>query len=120
VRLAAVIGAWAIERELADAVEHLVAAGVPAAGCTDPRTVSAHPHFAARGFFEQCAHPVVGSHPVMGLPYRWNGVERWIKGPAPTLGEHNAEILSTVLGLSEAEIDDLAERGVIGDRPLGA
>ena len=37
--------------------------------------------------------------------------------PAPTLGQHNREVLSEVLGLGDAEIEALAEKKVIGTRP---
>ena len=37
--------------------------------------------------------------------------------PAPTLGQHNHEVLSGVLGLDDAEIARLAEKKVIGTRP---
>ena len=37
------------------------------------------------------------------------------RGPAPTLGQHNHEVLSE-LGLSDADIAALERDGVIGDR----
>ena len=36
----------------------------------------------------------------------------------PTLGEHNQEILSGLLGLSQAELDQLAQDGIIGTEML--
>jgi hypothetical protein len=39
---------------------------------------------------------------------------------APKLGEHNHEVLSSLLGLSDAEIAGLQEKGVIGDVPISA
>jgi hypothetical protein len=33
------------------------------------------------------------------------------------LGEHNVEVLRTIAGLSEQEIKDLAEAGIISDSP---
>jgi crotonobetainyl-CoA:carnitine CoA-transferase CaiB-like acyl-CoA transferase len=35
------------------------------------------------------------------------------KTAAPTLGQHNKEILSRVLGLSEAQIEELINNGVV-------
>ncbi len=36
-----------------------------------------------------------------------------ITSPAPLMGEHNNEVYGTLLGLSEAEINQLAEEGAI-------
>ena len=47
------------------------------------------------------------------------GIDRWIRFPAPTLGQHNHEVLSSILGLDEAEIERLENQGVIGTRPAG-
>ena len=49
-------------------------------------------------------------------PFRLPGAEGPVhRRPAPTLGEHNAEVLGTVLGLSDVEIDALRAIGVIGE-----
>jgi len=109
---------WAAERDVADAVAMLVAAGVPAAPVVDPRTTHRHPQLIARGFYESLEHPVVGTHPVSGPPFRFAGVARWLRRRAPTLGEHSREVLAE-LGVSDAELDELEAAGVIGSRPVG-
>jgi crotonobetainyl-CoA:carnitine CoA-transferase CaiB-like acyl-CoA transferase len=114
------IGAWAAERSLDAALEELIAAGVPAAALADPRTIHTHPHFVARGFYEDAAHPVVGSVPIAGMPFRMTGVDNWISAPAPLMGQHNDEVLGGLLGLDDDRLVQLAEAGVIGDRPAGS
>jgi crotonobetainyl-CoA:carnitine CoA-transferase CaiB-like acyl-CoA transferase len=109
---------WAARVALDDAVELLTAAGVPAAPAVDPRRTSQHPQFVARRYYEDVDHPVVGCRAVNGLPFRLGHVERWLRTPAPTLGQHNREILLD-LGLSDDEIAALEEDDVIGQRPLG-
>ena len=117
--LDAIVGAWAAGRAVDDAVDALLAAGVPAASVRDPRTSSRHPQMVARGFFEVVEHPVAGTHPIPGLPWRARGVDRWIRRPAPTLGQHNHEVLGGRLGLTPDELATLEADGVIGTRPLG-
>ena len=111
---------WAADRDLASTVKDLLARGIPAAPVFRGNEASRHPQLVARGFFETHPHPVVGSHPMVTVPFRYatQGGD-WTHSPAPVLGQHNREILSDVVGLSEAEIDALEADEVIGTHPLG-
>ncbi|SOX52821.1 CoA transferase [Mycobacterium ahvazicum] len=107
---------WAGGRDSSTAAELLVGFGVPAADLADARVGSMHPQLAARGFFESLDHPVVGRHRVPALPFKYRGVDKWYRSSAPTLGQHNADILGDLLGLDAAAIAALTEQGVIGTR----
>jgi crotonobetainyl-CoA:carnitine CoA-transferase CaiB-like acyl-CoA transferase len=113
------LGAWAAEQDLDAALNALSAAGVPAAPAVDPRATAFHPQLVARRFCEEPDHPVVGRHPTPTMPFRFASVDHWIRRAAPTLGQHNTEIL-TELGMSAEEIAALEESGVIGTWPVGA
>ncbi len=117
------IAAWTAARELGSCVDALLAAGIPAAPVVDGRTVSTHPQLAARGFFAEFEHPIVGRHPTASVPFRYATHDRaglpWLRSAAPMLGQHNREILTGLLGLSQAEVDALLAEGVIGKRPKG-
>jgi crotonobetainyl-CoA:carnitine CoA-transferase CaiB-like acyl-CoA transferase len=91
--------------------------GIPAAPVADPRASSLHPQHGARGFFEEVEHPVVGRQPIPTVPFRYASAPRWIRRPAPTLGQHNHEILGGLLGLPDAELAALEASGTIGTRP---
>jgi crotonobetainyl-CoA:carnitine CoA-transferase CaiB-like acyl-CoA transferase len=110
---------WFRSQRRDDIVDRLRAAGVAAAPVVDNRDVVTQPVVEARGFAEWCDHPVVGRVPVTTLPFRWSGIDRWIRSPAPTLGQHNHEVLSSILGLDDEEIDRLEAQQVIGTRPVG-
>jgi crotonobetainyl-CoA:carnitine CoA-transferase CaiB-like acyl-CoA transferase len=109
------LAAWAIDRDPEQAATELRRAGIPAARCQDPRKLAEQPQLVARGLFEAIDHPVLGTHPTPGLPCRFASVEKWLERPAPTLGQHNAE----VLGLHPAELERLSAAGVVGSRPNG-
>lgn len=113
------LAAWAAQQELAPTVRTLLDRGIPAAALTDPRTAHEHPQMAQRGFFESVSHPVAGTHATPGVPFRYEGVTRWIRRPAPSFGEHNHEILRDLLGLDAAEIAALEADEVIAARPIG-
>jgi crotonobetainyl-CoA:carnitine CoA-transferase CaiB-like acyl-CoA transferase len=111
--------AWCQAQERDAAVSALLAAGVPAAPVVAAREAATNPQLRARGFFEALAHPVTGTHEVPGLPMRFSGVSSWYRSPAPTLGQHTAELLHELLGLGDDEIAALRVAGVIGERPVG-
>ena len=108
------IATWAADRSDHDAAEALVGAGVPAGIVRNPQRGDLHPQLAHRGYFEQVEHPVTGTHPIAGMPWRSLSVDRWIRRHPPTLGQHNREILAE-LGLGDDEIDALEAADVIGE-----
>ena len=77
--------------------------------------LSADPHLDARAYWEEIAHPEAGTH---RLPGPMAHFERTplspVAGPAPTLGQHNHEILVGLLGLSEDEYRRLEQDELIG------
>jgi crotonobetainyl-CoA:carnitine CoA-transferase CaiB-like acyl-CoA transferase len=111
------IRAWIDGRAVEVVADELVVAGVPAVVAWDPRREAFHPQIVARGLYEDVPHPVVGTQPVPGFPYRWSGIERWCRSHSPLLGEHNREVLSRLLGLTDADLDQLEADGVIGYAP---
>jgi crotonobetainyl-CoA:carnitine CoA-transferase CaiB-like acyl-CoA transferase len=78
-----------------------------------------HPQLQARGFYEEIDHPIVGPMPTPTLPFRFASVARWLRTPAPMLGEHNHEILVGDLGLDDATYAALEDTQIIGTRPKG-
>ena len=113
----AAISRWTADRERDAAVSELLDAGVPAAPVISGRESIDNPQLAARGHQQWMDHIVVGPVPYPSFPARFNGQYHRLGRPAPTLGEHNEEILRDVLGLTDAEIAHLAETQVIGTRP---
>lgn len=77
-----------------------------------PTEVSEDPQVRANGYVVDVLHPELGMVKRMSLPLHLNGAP--IGGfdkPAPRLGEHTLEVLTGVLGLSNAQIDELAAKG---------
>jgi crotonobetainyl-CoA:carnitine CoA-transferase CaiB-like acyl-CoA transferase len=52
------------------------------------------------------------------MPFRETDAPFPIRSLPPTLGEHNKEILGGLLGLSDAELDQLSRDGIIGTKML--
>lgn len=97
-------------------------AGVLAARVSHPLDVLTDEHLAARGFWQWIERAVVGLQPNPSAPYRivsGQGTTEAlaIRQPSPMLGQHNAEVLAGLLGLSTDELKSLEAEGVIGSIP---
>jgi crotonobetainyl-CoA:carnitine CoA-transferase CaiB-like acyl-CoA transferase len=104
-------------QDAAKVVESLISAGIPAAQVVVPTDILRNPQLRDRQFFEVVTHPVIGSLEVPSLPFRaTTATGLWNRTPAPTLGQHNEEVLGGLLGLSEEQLHSLRAAGVIGDR----
>ncbi len=54
-----------------------------------------------------------GVRPMAQTPYRFSQAASGVRGPAPHKGEHNADVLRSWLGLSDADIAALLARGIL-------
>jgi crotonobetainyl-CoA:carnitine CoA-transferase CaiB-like acyl-CoA transferase len=114
------LSGWCSTGSAAHLVEVLARAGVPAAVVVLPEEIAANPQLVARGFLETVKHPVTGVKQLAGLPFRSSSCRQgWIRVAAPTLGQHNDEVLKAVIGLSDDEIGKLSADGVVGTSPAG-
>lgn len=113
--LGAILTTWTIERTLEEIRACFDAHGVcwgPYQTFTqmvedDPRCSTANPMFA------EVEQPGIGTYLMPGSPLLFSDVDRLPPKPAPTLGQHTDEVLSELLGLSDAEIGRLHDDGVI-------
>ena len=101
-------------RTVADWLERLRAAGVPAAPVNNVDGAFAEPPVAEREMIVEYDHPDVGKVRLPGNPIKMSGVTGTISKPAPRLGEHTDAVLGQVLALSVEEIDALRRQGAIG------
>jgi crotonobetainyl-CoA:carnitine CoA-transferase CaiB-like acyl-CoA transferase len=88
--------------------------GVPAGVVQTNGDLLRDAHLRARQAFWEIGHTLAGTYPYPAPSTRLLGTPPQLTRPAPNLGEHNAEILQGILGLSAADIRDLEAKGVIG------
>jgi crotonobetainyl-CoA:carnitine CoA-transferase CaiB-like acyl-CoA transferase len=110
--------AWCAVRTPEEAARDALASGIPAAAMVAGYATLDDPQMRARGFFEVVEHPLVGEQYYPTWPVRLSGgpARAWT-GPAPTLGEHSAEVLGE-LGIGAAELARLEGEHVIGTTPV--
>ncbi len=111
----------AIRQWLADvrpdiAMTTLQAAGIAAGIAKLPQDLAADPHLLKIGHWQPVDRVFMGPHLVPGVAYREGDAHLpyAIERLAPTLGQHNSEVLKELLGLSDPEIAALERDGIIG------
>ena len=78
-----------------------------------PAEVLASEQYAARAYFADIDHPVIGEATYPGAPFIMSETPWSAETPAPLLGEHNREVLCDRLGLSLNDINLLTSSGVL-------
>ena len=99
-------------RSVAEWLQRLDDAGVPAGPVLDIAQMHADPQAQAREMIVQTTHPVAGPVKSIGLPIKFSETPGSVQRAAPLLGEHTREVLREH-GYSESEIDQMAEQGAI-------
>ncbi len=114
------ISNWTSTLDRFDLMEQLQGVGVPSGPVFDSRDSNLNEHNWTRGFLEKVDFPEdreMGKRVLMGRPWRLSKTPISIKGPGPKLGQHNREVLQSILHYSDAQCDNLEEAGIIADRP---
>ncbi|MBI2887387.1 MAG: CoA transferase [Chloroflexi bacterium] len=104
---------WTRAQDATDAMHLLQHAGVPAGASYSSYDLFENPHLSTRDALVELEQTVVGRKPVARLPYLLNPGPNGRYFPAPLLGEHNDLVFREVLGLSDAEIEELRASRVI-------
>src|SRR5690606_29119605 len=86
---------------------------VPCAPVMDPVDAITHPYYQARGMVREIVDPVMGSLAVPGFPLRFSAQPERLDLVAPTLGQHNAEVLEDLLGYAPEQVAALTREGVL-------
>jgi formyl-CoA transferase len=108
-----IISGWTRTRTKHEVMAELAKAGVPCGAVLDTGEVLDDPHLNARGQIHTIDHATRGRVRLPGCPVRLSASEAPTT-PAPLAGQHTAEVLAEMLGLSAHEIAELRTRGLLG------
>src|SRR3954454_6062534 len=106
-----IIGEWTSQHDKREAMEKLIAIGVPAGAVFDTLEPQNEPNFEERGFMQHVEHHN-GEDKMATWPVRIDGKTVRLKG-APSLGGNSDEVLQSWLGLGAGDIDGLRRDGVL-------
>lgn len=110
--LDAAIADWTRQQTIAEVLEVLEAAGVPAGRIYSVADIVDDPHYLARGMIIPAALPGDVSVKMPGIVPKLSGTPGTVRWSGPELGAHT-EIILAELGKSEQDVRELRQRGVV-------
>ncbi len=115
-----IIGGWTAGQDAFDLSRQLQGLGLAAFPVLHGPDLLEDPHYADRGTFEEVDHPQVGPKWYPGIAWKMSKTPGQVRWPTPTLGQHNYQLYSELLGMAQGEIGTLEQQGVIGAKPTGS
>ena len=110
--LDALIAEWTGQHTKYEAMDILCKADIPAGAVLDMDDLTNDPYLRSRGTMVEIEHPERGKLVVPGFAPKMSGNDLEYRC-SPRLGEHNGKVYQGLLGLTDAEMADLKEKGVI-------
>ena len=84
--------------------------------CGEVKTIDKavrQPQVEARGLVRKVDDPILGETEIINSAFCYANSESSVRGPAPTLGQHNHEILREILDYDDARLADMEDRNIL-------
>ena len=94
-------------------LERLSACGIPCGEVAGLHEALTSERTRRSDLVQDMPHPVVGTTPVFAPPVRMNGKRLPIRSAPPTLGEGTREVLRHLLAMSDEQLAQLRDKGVL-------
>lgn len=104
---------WTLQHEPSEVMNILQSAGVAAGVCLRPAETLSDPQLQWLNAFVEVDHPVAGKRVYPNIPFKMSDVKLPPSKAAPLLGQHTAEICRELLKMSEGDISQLKDEGVL-------
>ena len=103
------------EKPTSEWVDLLASMGIPVGPVQNIAEVAADPQVNGRGMFVDVDHPALGWVKFAGNPIKLSRTPVVSAVSPPDLGQHSADVLKQVLGMSDADVADLVSANIVSD-----
>jgi crotonobetainyl-CoA:carnitine CoA-transferase CaiB-like acyl-CoA transferase len=107
------LGQWTANYTPEQVMNMLQGVGVPSGVVNNAEDLASDPQLKSREFFIQLPHSVLGNTSFDSTPIRLNGTPARFWRAAPQLGQDNRYVYQELLGLSEEQLRQYTEKGII-------
>lgn len=96
-----------------EAISYMLKYGIPIATIYSVKELVDDPHLIDRAMFVGVEHSKAGAIKVPNFPVKLSETPGVVRSAAPLLGQNNMEILSSLLGYTEKQVEGLEREGVL-------
>ncbi len=110
------VNEWTGTLTKVEAVRACESVGLACGPVTSIPELLSDPHLKSRGLVGKLPHPMVGDSAgatVAGYPVKFQNFDASFDAPAPTEGQHTAQVLAGLLKMDQAELEQLIQEKVI-------
>ena len=107
------VASWTRSHDAAELTRTLQQRGIAAFRVQSIEGVYFDEQLAHRGTWIDVEHPLVGTEPLPGIPWRLTDTPGDVRRSAPLLAEHTREVLMELAGLTVQEIEELVDLGAV-------
>jgi CoA:oxalate CoA-transferase len=108
-----VVEEWLENKPVDEVIRILDQARVPCSKVNNIAEMVNDPQVKARDMLIDMEYPGIGKVPLPGVPIKMSRTPGDIEMPAPELGQHNQEVYSCLLGLTNKELAQMKAEGVM-------
>lgn len=109
-----IISDWTRQHTKHEAMELLAGAGVLAGATLNSLDLLEDKHLIEREMIVNVEDPIRGDYRMIGCPIKLSDQDMKVTR-APRLGEHTEEVLTTILGCTHDEVEQMRQEGIIGE-----
>ena len=107
------LGEFLQDKTNEEALQMLEKEGVACAPVQSLDEVMEDPQFKAREMLVDIGHPILGQMKMMGIVPKLSRTPGSVRTAGPSLGQHNPEVYSKLLGYTDNDLNALKQEGLI-------
>lgn len=111
--LSEILQAWLGSRRTDDIMDELIPAGGVVGPVYNSADIMADPHYRERDDIVDIDDPELGNTRMLGLVPKFSDTHGELRHMGPSIGQHNADVYGSWLGLDDNALAELAEDGII-------
>jgi crotonobetainyl-CoA:carnitine CoA-transferase CaiB-like acyl-CoA transferase len=110
---------WTIQHDHIEIMQTLQEVGIAAGAVLNMKEININPHLIDRGFFQIIDHGAgLGKRPIASqMPAKFSESKSFVPKRAPRFAEDDEYVFGSLLKMSKAEMEKLAEEKIIGGPP---